>query len=176
MRHVISSVAHSVLLLLLLLLVVMVMVLVVLMLMLRALCRRRRRLPVSALHARKLLKAALLQRAQDVAHGERRGVFWAQGHDSAPHTLRDWGVLALRKSDTTVRKRKQDPFSDDGDSAVHVVTQRHGEKNAPSESTRGGEDPSLSHCLVRNCARGLRQTREAEQQEVDHNYHGHFPQ
>lgn len=58
-----------------------------------------------------------------------------------------------------------------------MVTRLYG-KNAPSESTRGGKEPSLSHCLVRNCARGLRQTQEAEQQEVkknaDKNYRGHF--
>lgn len=46
-----------------------------------------------------------------------------------------------------------------------MVTRLHG-INAPSASTRTGGKPSLSYCLVRNCARGLRQTREAEQQEV----------
>lgn len=103
-RHVISPVARSVLLLVLLVLLLMVLVLLVL--MLRALCRRRRRrLPVSALHARKLLKAALLQRAQDVAHGERRGVFRAQGHDSAPRAPRDEDALALRQPDTTNEER-----------------------------------------------------------------------
>lgn len=97
----ISSVTHSVLLLLL----VVVVLVVVMVLMLRTLRRsRRRRLPISALHACKLLKAALLQRTQNIAHGERRGVFRAQGHDLAP-ARKDEYVFALRQPDTTIEKK-----------------------------------------------------------------------